>query len=354
MGINNLVRTRGFKNFMAKLYGWGAAVVMVGALFKLQHYNGAGIMLIIGLGTEATIFFFSAFEPPHVEPDWSLVYPELAGMYHGYSDEETNKKGTKKSNRKTDSVTQELDKMLSEAKIGPELIESLSKGLRNLNNTTAKLSDVSDISLANSEFIANIKNASDNAAELSDSYKKTSELLNKDLGTSEDYLNNIKNASVAAAKLSDTYDQTSESIKANSKTYKEALENITRNLSALNTIYEVQLKSTEKQADSSMKLNEKIAAFVNNIDGTIETSSKYKQNLVALNTALELQLEGSTENIDANKKFKDTLNKLLINLNESSERTLNYKESIDNLAKNIAALNNVYGNMLAAMNVNNK
>lgn len=302
MGINNLVRTRGFKNFMAKVYGWGAAVVMVGALFKLQHYPGAGPMLIIGLGTEAAIFFFSAFEPPHVEPDWSLVHPELAFAYHG-DEVKGQKKGSKKVvTKKTDTVTQELDKMLTQAKIGPELIESLSKGLRNLNNTTAKLSDVSDISLANSGFITNIKSASANAADLSNSYKKTSDLLNKDLGTSKDYINNIKDASNAAAKLSETYIQTNESLQENSKSYKLALENITKNLSALNTIYEVQVKSTGKQADSSLKLNEKIDSFINN-------------------------------------------------LNESSKTTINYKKGVDNLAKNVAALNNVYGNMLTAMNV---
>ena len=65
-----------WKQFMAKLYGWGASVVIIGALFKIQHYPGAGPMLVLGLGTEAVIFFFSAFEPPHEDPDWSLVYPQ--------------------------------------------------------------------------------------------------------------------------------------------------------------------------------------------------------------------------------------------------------------------------------------
>ena len=63
---------------MSKLYGWGAAIVIVGALFKIEHWEGASEMLIIGLGTEAFIFFMSAFEPPHKEPKWELVYPELA------------------------------------------------------------------------------------------------------------------------------------------------------------------------------------------------------------------------------------------------------------------------------------
>ncbi|HTL81472.1 MAG TPA: gliding motility protein GldL, partial [Bacteroidia bacterium] len=79
-GKNSLFASRKWKAFMAKLYGFGAAVVIVGALFKIQHWTGASAMLIVGLGTEAVIFAFSAFEPIHEDLDWTLVYPELAGM----------------------------------------------------------------------------------------------------------------------------------------------------------------------------------------------------------------------------------------------------------------------------------
>jgi gliding motility-associated protein GldL len=82
MGLSSFVSSKGYKNFMSKLYGWGASVVIIGALFKINHYSYADQLLIVGLSTEAIIFFFSAFEPPHADPDWSLVYPELAGMYH--------------------------------------------------------------------------------------------------------------------------------------------------------------------------------------------------------------------------------------------------------------------------------
>jgi len=70
--------SKAWKNFMAKLYGIGAAVVIIGAMFKIQHWPFASLLLVVGLSTEAVIFFFSAFEPLHEEPDWSLVYPELA------------------------------------------------------------------------------------------------------------------------------------------------------------------------------------------------------------------------------------------------------------------------------------
>src|SRR5512133_3827018 len=80
MSLAELVQSSGWKNFIAKLYGLGASVVIIGALFKIQHWPLAGTMLTIGLLTEAVIFFFSAFEPLHEEIDWSLVYPELAGI----------------------------------------------------------------------------------------------------------------------------------------------------------------------------------------------------------------------------------------------------------------------------------
>lgn len=81
INISELVQGAGWKNFMKYLYGWGATLVIVGALFKLQHWKGAGTMLTIGMTVEAFIFFFSAFEPIHEEVDWTLVYPELAGMH---------------------------------------------------------------------------------------------------------------------------------------------------------------------------------------------------------------------------------------------------------------------------------
>ena len=67
------------KKAMNFTYGMGAAVVIIGALFKIQHYPGASELLIVGLCTEAFIFALSAFEPVDQELDWSLVYPELAG-----------------------------------------------------------------------------------------------------------------------------------------------------------------------------------------------------------------------------------------------------------------------------------
>ncbi|MEJ7661900.1 MAG: gliding motility protein GldL [Hymenobacter sp.] len=66
---------------MPKVYGIGAAVVIIGALFKILHWKGADTMLMVGLGTEAVIFFLSAFQPNATDHDWALVYPELSEGY---------------------------------------------------------------------------------------------------------------------------------------------------------------------------------------------------------------------------------------------------------------------------------
>ena len=120
MGLNEFVTSKGYVNFMTKLYGWGASVVIIGALFKIMHWPGAGIVLTAGMVTEALIFFFSAFEPPLPHYNWSLVFPELA------IGEEPVEKKDKKKLPSNAPITQQLDNALTEAKIGPELLESLA------------------------------------------------------------------------------------------------------------------------------------------------------------------------------------------------------------------------------------
>ena len=283
MGLSTIVRSKGFKNVMAKLYGIGASVVILGALFKINHYPGADIMLIVGLLTEAVIFFFSAFEPPHVEPDWSLVYPELAGMYEGYSDSALDEMlGDSKS--ESSSPTEELDKMLEEAKIGPELIESLGEGLRNLTENTSKMADITEASVATEEYTTNVKKAASSIETLADTYTQTSNVLTE--------------STEKIAKSAESIDFTH----VDGNAFNDELNKVSRNLSALNSVYELQLQNSNQQ----------------------------------------------TETFD---KMGQTMESFLANLQQSVENTEKYKTQADELAKNVAALNQVYGNMLNAMNV---
>ena len=289
MGLNNIVRGRGFRNFMAKLYGIGAAVVILGALFKINHYPGANLMLIIGLGTEALIFFFSAFEPPHIEPDWSLVHPELAGMYHG--DGKSAAKAAKGAKAVGLTPTQELDNMLENAKIGPELLESLGKGMRSLSENASKMSDLSSAAVATNDYTRNLGNAAKSVNELSLSVARANE---------------------STGQLASAYQQTAQSLAKtvenfdfsglDNKTYADQLQKIGNNLAALNSVYELQLKNSNAHLEDTSKLHSGISQYLSTLTGSGEDMGKYRQEM-------------------------------------------------DALTKKVAALNNVYGNMLAAMNV---
>lgn len=375
---------------MSKLYGWGASVVILGALFKINHYPGADYMLIVGLGTESLIFFFSAFEPPYVEPDWSLVYPELAGLYHGAEvDEKSLKKGK-------GTITEELDTMLAEAKIDQGLIESLGKGLKKMSENTAILSDVTNATVATNEFLEKVKGASKSASELSTAYSTTAQTLNKDLESSQEHISNLKSASQSVSNLSKVYNDASQSIKGNlqatdqfsesvkqasqsaanlaqkyhnsaekisesaarletigveSKDFNAQVKKISDNLAALNTVYELQLQGSNENVESNSQLQVTLGHFLKSLNESVDKTTKYQQSIAALNAMYEKQLQTSNKQVEVADQMQKALDKFLENLNASASLTAKYKQEVDTLAQNLAALNKVYGNMLSAMNV---
>lgn len=350
MSIQEIAKSRGFKNFMAKLYGIGAAVVIMGALFKITHIPGADIMLFIGLTTEAVIFFFSAFEPPHVEPDWSLVYPELAGMYHGVADmgdDLPDFMDDEEEEEEDLSVSQQLDEMLNTANIGPELIDSLGSGLRNLNDTAGNMNKFTDAAEANVEFVENVKGASSSVSQLSDTYNKASDALSSDIESTEAYHNNIKSASVAAATLSESYQSAAEAISedvnatgAFNKSVVEATENA-------NMLAQEYAKSVEAIRQSAEALD------FTGVEGSNynEEIRKISSNLAALNAVYELQLQSSNDQVEASSRIQDSMTEFLDKIGTSIDTTKKYEEGVAVLANNVESLNQVYGNMLAAMNV---
>jgi gliding motility-associated protein GldL len=186
---------------MAKVYGIGAAIVIVGALFKIIHLKFANELLIVGLLTEAGIFFLSAFEKPHVDYDWSLVYPELA-----QAEEVKTKKAV--APKMEGTVTQQLDQMMAEAKVGPELIASLGDGLRNFGDRVAAISSAADITSSSNEFAAKLQAASKSVEGLSSSY----------------------------ANVSETMQAFSDSL-ADARNFKDEVGKLTQNLSSLNAVY---------------------------------------------------------------------------------------------------------------------
>lgn len=336
--------TKKGRNFMNKVVCWGASVVITGALFKIEHLNGSQYMLFAGLGTEAIIFFFYGLLPEHEEVDWSLVYPELAGIHeegHEHHGKE-EKKGT---------ITEQLDNLLEEAKIGPELIESLGSGLRNLSDNTAKMSDIAGASLATSEYVTNVKAASKNMGDLSTNSSKASESLegvaSADVGgATKEYVNNIKSASKNMEGLSENTTKAAASLEGVSESnignitrdYAERVKEVSHTMGELNT--------------SSTKASELLAELsTSNASAYAQQLDKMAENVTQLNKLYEEELQVGGEQVKASGKLQDSISKLVVNLSESLEDTERYRSEMASLVKNIESLNTVYGNMLTAMNV---
>ncbi len=303
--LDNLVRSKGYKNFMSKLYGWGAAVVILGALFKINHWPGGTVMLIVGMGVEVVIFVFSAFEPLHIEWDWSLVYPELAGMKEdaegGHAMVEGEAADKTKKLTPGNGITNQLDKMLADAKIGPELIDRLGKGMDNLASSANSLNNMTTAVAATDKFVSNMDVAADAAADLSNAYRRTAESINNDAGLSSCYNESLKDATDAVNNLSNIYKETAQSLHASgSSNYLDEMKKMASSLSSINAMYEI-------------------------------------------------QLQNSTSQLEATKEVQDRIQTMVANFAESADDVLKYKQQVDALTKKVAELNQIYGNMLTAM-----
>src|SRR6188768_2958746 len=246
-----------FKTIMPKVYGIGAAVVIVGALFKILHLTGADLMLMVGLLTEAAIFFLSAFEPPHPETDWSKVYPELAEDFEG----PVNAPTVRKIGATTDSPLLKVDEMLKTAKVDQNLLDNLGKGLNNLATSASQMNNLSNAAVATNEYAKNVQTASSSLAE-----------MNKSYGTA------IK----AVGAMADASKDTGE--------YHSQVQKVTKNLAALNSVYEMELKDADSHVKNMNKFYESLTGAMQGLskvgDNTTKFTSelgKLSDNLAALN-----------------------------------------------------------------------
>ncbi|MBF01740.1 MAG: gliding motility protein GldL [Flavobacterium sp.] len=194
------------KTVMNFLYGMGAAVVIVGALFKLQHWPGANLMLIVGLLTEAAIFALSAFDAPEKDLDWSLVYPELAGG---------DASDKKKKENPTDAqglLSQKLDNMLKEARIDGALMESLGSSIRNFEGAAKSISPTVDSIASQKKYSEEMSQAAAQMEALNSLYKVQLESASRNAEANKEIADN-------AAKL------------------KEQMQSMTSNIASLNAVY---------------------------------------------------------------------------------------------------------------------
>jgi gliding motility-associated protein GldL len=235
------------------------------------------------------------FEPLHEEVDWSLVYPELAGIPEEEGELPAHGKhrgavggggvGVGGGGGGAGSVAlAKFDEMLEKAEITPDLFQKLGVGMKKLSEATSNMNAMGDVSAASTKYINTIKGADESLGKLAESYQSTTKVINE---TGSNYKNIADSLSV---------------IELGGKSYQQQLESLNKNLSALNAAYELQIKGAG--------------------DHVKESESLYKG------------IQG-----------------LMKDLTESAGDTKKYREQITRLNDNLSALNNVYGNMLAAMNV---
>lgn len=251
-------------DFLTFVYGAGAAVVILGAMFKILHLPGGDLIIGTGLVVEAAIFFFTAFVLPDEEVHWERVYPELADPSATRTFDNLQIGGPK-------SPT--LPKGTAEAFEGltKDMVDRLGKSMGSLSDNVSKMTSFADASVATSEYASNIKSAAGRIQDLNKSYEVTVNAMQ-----------DMANASTDA------------------KAYHAQVQTITKNLGALNAVYEMELQDTSK-------------------------------HLKAMNA------------------FYGSLSSAMENMAEASKDTQQFKNELSGLTANLTSLNKVYGNMLTAM-----
>ena len=197
------------------IYGLGAAIVIIGALFKIQHWPYGSLILTIGMIVEALVFTYSAFERQGGELDWSLVYPELAGAQVG-------KKGKKEDPKDAEGIlSKKLDNLLKEAKIDEELFSSLGTSIKNFEGAAKNLSPTVDSIQATKRYGEELSLAAAQMESLNSLYKVQMESASRQTSINEEAIEN-------AGKL------------------KEQMQSLASNLSSLNGVYGGMLSAMNK------------------------------------------------------------------------------------------------------------
>lgn len=318
MNFGELLHSKRWKVFTGYVYNIGASVVLLGALFKLQHWTGAGPMLVIGLCTEAFIFLISAFEPPMELPEWSKVYPELREDYVAEEEEDFGKQD-------------KLTSLLGQADISPELLSKVSKGLTDLSNTASSISDISAATLATDVYVKNLNSASESMYTFAEINGKANSSISQSVNVLvESYTN-------TAQRLSSKGDEMLNKLAVSGEEFTNVLSHSGKKL----------VNSTDKVAEvieqGFGELGQKSAAYNENLN-------KLNQNLESLNASYASQLKGTADQFAASQKFFSEIGQMNQLIQSSVEEVKKYQSNAAELNKHLEALNSIYGNMLGAMN----
>lgn len=233
-------KSKAWKNTMNIIYGVGAAIVIMGALFKLEHYKGASLMLIIGMTVEAVVFLISAFDFPEEDYEWERVYPQLADDDAVVGEESLDLSWT-------DSVKQ----------LDGSVFGELSTTLSGLNTNVSKLSGVADAAGATNDYAVKIKEATSKIDSLNQSY------------------------SVAANSMGAFADAATDA-----KKYHEQVQLVTQNLTSLNSVYELELQDAKSHLKSLNQFYGSMTEAMTNMSEASKDAEQYKHGMAQLNSNL--------------------------------------------------------------------
>ncbi len=240
-----------YGNIMPKIYGLGASVVIVGAMFKLEGWAGATPMLIVGLSTEALIFAFSAFEPKG---------KDLAEIMEKSFPAKPEVKKTPQG----DKV--DLKKMLKDANITGEDFKNLGAGMNNLSNSAKGLADLSNAAVASSTYADNAKKASATLGKMNESYANTAAALGE-------MAKNAKGAGEFQGQLKTAVGQ-----------YQEQLKNASTQLAALNNVYKEELNDSQAHVKAIKSFYANIDTALAGVGAASKEAEEFKGVMAKLNT----------------------------------------------------------------------
>jgi len=249
----SFLEKRGTKKVMAMLYGIGAAIVILGALFKIMHWPFASEMLIVGMGTEVGIFFISAFEPLHEELDWTKVYPQLAEG----SDDDFKHSYEPESGLSGEEAAAIAAKGLKDIELTPEIFESLSGSLEGLKNNVSSLAKIEDATIATNEYSQSVRSATGKMNQLNDGYTKTVD---------------------AMTSLSSSVGGAAEQAHA----YHNEVQRVTKNLASLNAVYEMELQDAEKHIQAINKFYDGLGNAMGSLIDASKDAQSYRTEVAQL------------------------------------------------------------------------
>lgn len=290
INLTDVVQSSGWRNFMAKLYGWGASVVIIGALFKINHWKGGTLIITLGLITEAIIFFFSAFEPLHEEIDWSLVYPELEGLSDLDEIENFKESRAVESGRPVDRI----EDILGQSGVDTDALSKLGEGFNKLNQTAHSLVDISKASVATQAFVNNLEGAASSIEGLTETYSSTGDSI-KDSTTklTSAYFEAANKIVQSGEEIADSYQgiastiqDEQKNISLGSKEHEAQIEKLNKSISELNAVYEAQIRDSQDKMKGSVELYSGLQTMIKNLKDSVEETGKYKEEMSKLKESI--------------------------------------------------------------------